>query len=77
MVLYCEYRGDGLERVVEEKGERVYHSPCQCLQFLGAAQYLRDHYGCFAVTPEMVFLGSRKEGVGKLWLHSRIEQSHP
>lgn len=77
IVLYSEYCGDSLERVVEEKGERKYHASCQCVHLLSAAHYLRDHYGCFKVTPRMFFLGSRKDRISKVWVHSKVEASEP
>jgi hypothetical protein len=60
VVIYTEYTGDTLERVVEEKGERIYHIPCQCTHILSASEYLKEHNGCFELTPSMVFLGNRK-----------------
>lgn len=80
LLIYTEYTGDTLERVAEEKGERLYHLPCQCNYILTAADYLRDHYGCFQLTPALVFLGSRKEKNTKVWIHSRVElteREHP
>jgi hypothetical protein len=77
VAVYSEYRGDCLQEVAEEKGERLYHSSCQCMHILSAAHYLRERYGFFALTPSMIFLGTRKENISKVWINSRVELSHP
>lgn len=75
ILIYTEYTGDTLERVIEEKGERLYHMPCQCTHIVSAAEYLKDHYGCFNITPNMIFLGNRKEKNTKIWINSKVELS--
>jgi hypothetical protein len=75
VLIYTEYTGDSLERVAEEKGERRFHSPCQCTHILSAAEYLQEHYGFFAVTPSMVFLGNRREKNTRVWINSQVELS--
>lgn len=75
LLIYTEYTGDSLQDVVEEKGERMYHTPCQCMNIASAADYLREHHGCFLIKPSMVFLGNRKEKNTKVWVHSKVEVS--